>query len=395
MRRDRVLGCCGQELRNGTANTYTWNQANGLTGTFNFAGKTDWRLPNIRELTTIVDLSVSSPSIDDAIFPSTPPFTTSSAPTSFGSNFWTDSALAPDPSLGWVIDFYYGGTVAYLKTLTFYARLLQWGGLSTALLGTYRSSTDYKDNQDGTVTHAPTGLVWKRCAEGQNWSGNSCTGFGNSYTWSEANALRGTVSFAGRTDWRLPDRAELLSLVDYTQSSPAINSTAFPLTSSSRFWSLSGYAPNPSYAWFVYFHQGDTYALRKDDAYNVRLVRNSDTLVQVIANISFSPPSLSVGGNTTASTTASSGLPIAFSSTTPSVCTVNGSTVTGVSAGTCTVAANQAGNASYASASQVTQNITVTPTLFMVTTTAIPSSVARSSAHQTRFPLEAIIPVQP
>ncbi len=258
----------------GTASTYSWDQANGLTGSLSFAGKTDWRLPNIRELTTIVDLSVSSPSIDGVIFPSTPPFTTGSPSLTFGSNFWTSSALAPDPSLGWIVDFYYGGTVAYHKTLTFYARLVR-GGQAGTLLSPYRAPTDYIDNQDGTVTHTPTGLVWKRCAEGQDWNGSTCTGFGNGYTWNEAKALTGTVSFAGQTDWRLPERADLLSLVNYFQSSPAINTTIFPATSSSRFWTSSDYAPNPSYAWFVYFHQGDTYAYRKDDVYNVRLVRSS------------------------------------------------------------------------------------------------------------------------
>jgi hypothetical protein len=42
-------------------------------------------------------------------------------------------------------------------------------------------------------------------------------------------------------------------------------------------------------------------------------------------------------------------------------CTVSGSTVTGVATGTCTIAANQPGNATYAAATAVTQDITVGP----------------------------------
>lgn len=57
--------------------------------------------------------------------------------------------------------------------------------------------------------------------------------------------------------------------------------------------------------------------------------------------------------------TASSGLPVTFSSQTPSVCTVNVNAVTLVSSGLCTIAANQAGNASYLAATQVTQSFTV------------------------------------
>jgi len=78
-------------------------------------------------------------------------------------------------------------------------------------------------------------------------------------------------------------------------------------------------------------------------------------------SISFgAAPSVVVGGTGSVSATATSGLAVSFTSTTTGVCTVSGSTVTGVTAGTCTIAANQAGNANYNAASQVTQNITVT-----------------------------------
>jgi hypothetical protein len=66
-----------------------------------------------------------------------------------------------------------------------------------------------------------------------------------------------------------------------------------------------------------------------------------------------------VGGTTTASATATSKLAVSFSSKTASVCTVSGNAVKGVAAGTCTIAADQAGNASYNAAPQVTQNLTV------------------------------------
>jgi hypothetical protein len=56
---------------------------------------------------------------------------------------------------------------------------------------------------------------------------------------------------------------------------------------------------------------------------------------------------------------ATSGLPITYSTTTPSVCTANGSSITTHTAGSCTIAANQAGNQNYAAAMQVTQNVTI------------------------------------
>jgi len=59
------------------------------------------------------------------------------------------------------------------------------------------------------------------------------------------------------------------------------------------------------------------------------------------------------------SATASSGLAVTLSSLAPSVCSISGTTVTALTAGTCTIAANQAGSASYAAAAQVTQSITI------------------------------------
>jgi alpha-tubulin suppressor-like RCC1 family protein len=58
--------------------------------------------------------------------------------------------------------------------------------------------------------------------------------------------------------------------------------------------------------------------------------------------------------------TASSGLAVSFDSITPSVCSVSGSTVTLLAAGTCSVAAHQAGNSTYAAASDVQQSFSVT-----------------------------------
>ena len=60
------------------------------------------------------------------------------------------------------------------------------------------------------------------------------------------------------------------------------------------------------------------------------------------------------------SATASSGLPITFASTTPAVCTVAGSTVNLISAGTCTIQATQAGNTTFAAATPVSTSFTVT-----------------------------------
>lgn len=71
-------------------------------------------------------------------------------------------------------------------------------------------------------------------------------------------------------------------------------------------------------------------------------------------------PTIVAGGTGTVSATGGgSSNPVVFTSTTPAICTVSGSTVTGVTTGTCTIAANQAADANYSAAAQVTQNITI------------------------------------
>jgi uncharacterized protein YhjY with autotransporter beta-barrel domain len=64
-----------------------------------------------------------------------------------------------------------------------------------------------------------------------------------------------------------------------------------------------------------------------------------------------------------------SGNPVVFASTTPAVCTISGSTVTMVAAGSCSLTADQAGNASYSAAPQVTLAVSIglaTPTITWV-----------------------------
>ena len=94
---------------------------------------------------------------------------------------------------------------------------------------------------------------------------------------------------------------------------------------------------------------------------------------QVITFTSTAPASPTVGGPTydLSATGGDSGNPVVFSSLTGGTCTVgvNGFTVSFVGAGSCQVAANQAGNTTYAAAQQKTQSMTVTGVGTPTTTT--------------------------
>lgn len=82
----------------------------------------------------------------------------------------------------------------------------------------------------------------------------------------------------------------------------------------------------------------------------------------------------SVGGTFTISATATSSLTVSFGSSTTSICTVSGTTVTIVGAGTCRITADQAGDGSYNAAPQATQDVVISPAATTVTwspTTAV------------------------
>jgi hypothetical protein len=65
------------------------------------------------------------------------------------------------------------------------------------------------------------------------------------------------ASLAG-TGWRLPTLKELQTIVDYSQSNPSIDSTAFPSTPADWFWSSSPVADDLAYAWAICFSGGGT-----------------------------------------------------------------------------------------------------------------------------------------
>ena len=133
----------------------------------------------------------------------------------------------------------------------------------------------------GTVLDTYTGLTWKTCPEGL--SGATCaTGTIVTGTWADAlnrvatvNAAPSTLG-AGFSDWRLPNRAELASLIERQCATPAINTTLFPATPSQSFWSSTGYAQIGAVAWAVDFGSGDVGPAVKTGVKNIRLVRGGN-----------------------------------------------------------------------------------------------------------------------
>ncbi len=96
-------------------------------------------------------------------------------------------------------------------------------------------------------------------------------------------------------------------------------------------------------------------------AYSITITSVPTTIAQTITFAN--PGAQTTGGTLNLSASSSSGLVVAFSSLTTSVCTVSGATATFVGIGSCTIAADQVGNANYSAAPRVTQTFTVNPAL--------------------------------
>jgi hypothetical protein len=82
-----------------------------------------------------------------------------------------------------------------------------------------------------------------------------------------------TAALCGYTDWRLPTRRELLNLVHADAQNPSIDTTYFPNTVASAFWSGSSCVPVPAGAWAVSFVIGNTRCMHESNYFFVRLVR--------------------------------------------------------------------------------------------------------------------------
>lgn len=146
------------------------------------------------------------------------------------------------------------------------------------------------------VTHTATGLMWKRCLEGQSFAGNmagnylddTCTTTAPSLNLSWQAALdkaqvANTAIFGGFSDWRVPNLKELKSIVEYcragTTTPPSINLEIFPGSAYSLVWSSSPVVNDTAtpaattLSWVVNFGGGSDDGMSRSNLYPVRLVR--------------------------------------------------------------------------------------------------------------------------
>ena len=248
-----------------SGNSYytNWSNANLYCNNLNTDGRA-WRLPNIFELSQLVDYGRGLYyTIDTSIFID---IFASFDGVQHASNYWSSSPYSVLPNLdyAWNVYFYYYGQAASdSKTKQNYFKCISGQPITPSL----------KNNGDGTILDNNSGLIWQKCSNGQS-NDTMCNGTVSRLDWLSAISYCENLTLGGRDNWRLPNINELKSIVDYSSSkSPSINQTIFPNTNSHYYWSSTTTSWKNDNAWNIYFGDGsDSFIGKSIQNYSVRCV---------------------------------------------------------------------------------------------------------------------------
>lgn len=239
----------------------TWDGVSTAVGTV--CGQTGWRLPSVGELLSLVNNASTA---------------SSSWTQQQAGRYWTNDSSTANAQ-AWFVDFGAGyGTASFQgKSTPAYARLVA----DPLTAPTTRLTTS-----GNVVLDNKTQLMWKRCAEGAQ---TGCI-TPSAFTWSDAINWVATVNAdpggkgEGYSDWRLPSKNELASLLTTaagTSAYPAFDLTYFPETTytSQTYWTSTSYvvggAGTSGYKWYINFYDRSVGFAAPDAApsRSIRLVR--------------------------------------------------------------------------------------------------------------------------
>lgn len=143
-------GLSGVSCATGAATALTWSQALGAATPLNvgnFAGQSDWRLPNDQELASIVETGCYSPSINATRFPNT-----------VANGYWTSTSNTA-PSFAGFVNFFDGTTFGDGKSSSFYYVRLVRGGQSFGAFDSLGSGCKLDIDGNGVQDALTDGLL--------------------------------------------------------------------------------------------------------------------------------------------------------------------------------------------------------------------------------------------
>lgn len=249
--------------KNGTPTNYpqTWQEAFEYINRMNVScchGHDDWRLPDRRELFSLISHRQVNPSL-----PSAHPFTNI-----FAGYYWTSTPCAKWPNQAWYIHLGGGRVFKGMKQgsyLVWPVRRMK----SVKPAAPFRLTIgDRFETRSHVVSDRLTGLMWLRSAlrpeDVVDWPSAL-----------ETIRLMNIKALYGYDNWCLPNIRELESLVALDQHSPALPATHPFKDVAQGYWSSTTSVYDPTYAWVLYTDDGNVGVGFKEKAdFSVWPVRN-------------------------------------------------------------------------------------------------------------------------
>ncbi|MCM0756075.1 DUF1566 domain-containing protein [Desulfovibrio aminophilus] len=218
-------------------------------------GFDDWRLPNRRELLSLVSFGAATPCL-----PGGHPFRNA-----VSNWYWSADEAAIQPGYFWYVQFL-GGRMFFGRADEYH---LAWPvrGRSATLANPGPgpgAGVPWPEPRfevlpgDEAVLDRLTNLVWARDADPRG-----------ALPWPLALALPHAANervLAGRVNWRLPTILELESLVDATRHTPALPADHPFVNARDTYWSATNSALDPSWAMCLYLNKGGVGVAHKPGA---------------------------------------------------------------------------------------------------------------------------------
>jgi len=219
--------------------TYEWNDIqDALIDYLNenvYGGMTNWRLPGILELISIIHLNYKP--VMDPMF------------NGISNIYWSSVPLSNTDGI-WGVNFS-NGIVNYSPE-----------NMQQSVRAVCQKINEIPDNwivNTNTIIDKRTGLMWQRET------------MPSALSWKNALAHCESLSLDNYSDWRLPNIKELLSIVDFVGNNPSIFSKFD--TMSSFYWSSTTYTQKVETAWGVVFDYGSATSKEKKLLHYTRAVR--------------------------------------------------------------------------------------------------------------------------
>jgi len=273
--------------------------ASGACGLSDKSAAGQWRLPNLIELESVIDVTASNPAISaGSPFKNVANINYWTSTGYFGGDLGTPAAWTIGMSDGrystevktvavdgvWAVRGS-GAGAGKLQATGLFQPPLQAGDDGTLEMGTGLVSPRFIDNGNGTVTDAMTGLIWLK--QGNCIQDDWATAVGA--VTKLANGQCGLTDGSTAGAWRMPNRNEMQSIADRNQTNEAeyldftflnrdqsVYQAAILLNfvQSQFYWTSTTDAANTTEAWTVYSCDYGVYDVPKSNTGYTLAVRS-------------------------------------------------------------------------------------------------------------------------